>query len=733
MSVPAATEPAAAGIGSAEFNSNRWAGWLDRIAVGAALGVLVLVALAAVLAGFGWWTPWVAAPNALVVVVVVARVVARLGLGRALVPTGSSPAAEVEHGSRWWAIAVLGLAVGAGVWAGLTHGEHVVVRRDAGTYAQFGHHLATTGGTRVDVEVAALGGQADPAVLNRQDVTVGSPGFYARGDGDGLHVVPQFMIGTPALLSIGWWWGGWTGLLLVPSVVLGAAVLAFGVLARRLVGPGWAVLATATLATAYPVLHTGRATYSEPLALLLVCAGGALAVDAIRSATAHTAVDAVRRRVNGGALAAPIAGVLIGGAALVRADALREVALLFPVIALLAVRRHPAARPLLLGALAATGFAAVVAAVLTLPYLGSIAGSLVPLVGGAVVLGVASWQVVVAARRGRGLPRRWRRWLPPALAATTMTLGVLVATRPWWQIVRQDPADRGSRVVAGLQAQQGLPVDGGRTYAEQTVAWVGWWVGVPALLLACGAVVVVAYRAGQVWRDDRPIPGWLGPVVVGVGSTALTLYRPGITPDHPWADRRLVPVVLPTIVLLAVAAVRWVAERAARWTAEHAVHRAIRPVQATVAAVGAGALLVPTAIATAPLVGTRTELGEVAAVRGACQFFRADDTAVLVDSRVANEWTQVLRGVCDVPTVAIRVAGQEPVDPVAVAAVTAAVRAAGRRPVLVAAEGPLQLQRLAVTAVLVVDVATREDQRLLTRRPDGTAALAVQLWAGLPR
>ena len=39
-----------------------------------------------------------------------------------------------------------------------------------------------------------------------------------------------------------------------------------------------------------------------------------------------------------------------------------------------------------------------------------------------------------------------------------------------------------ARVVAGLQARQGLPVDGGRTYAEQTLAWTSWWVGPAAVV-----------------------------------------------------------------------------------------------------------------------------------------------------------------------------------------------------------------------------------------------------------
>ena len=61
----------------------------------------------------------------------------------------------------------------------------------------------------------------------------------------------------------------------------------------------------------------------------------------------------------------------------------------------------------------------------------------------------------------------------------------------------------------------------------------------------------------------------------------------------------------------------------------------------------------------------------------ACDAFGPDDTAVLVDSRAANEWTQVLRGVCDVPTVVVASSSAKPADVATVVAVSKAVLAAG--------------------------------------------------------
>ena len=148
-----------------------------------------------------------------------------------------------------------------------------------------------------------------------------------------------------------------------------------------------------------------------------------------------------------------------------------------------------------------------------------------------------------------------------------------------------------------------------------------------------------------------------------------------------------------------------------------------------VGVVGLGLLVGPAAAATWPVAGQRTERGEVAAVERACAALGPSDTAVLVDDRAANEWPQVLRGVCGVPSVVVRARGGTP-NAAAVGTVVAGVRAAGRRPVLVSADSAAALEQLGAAPRQVVGLRTVEDQRLLTRRPGGSASLDVDLWLG---
>ena len=162
-----------------------------------------------------------------------------------------------------------------------------------------------------------------------------------------------------------------------------------------------------------------------------------------------------------------------------------------------------------------------------------------PLVGLVVLMSGASWWLLRRARAGMSLPSGVARRLPDLLAGAVLVVGVLLPLRPLVMTTRQDPMDPGAMYVARMQAELGLPIDGGRTYAEHSVDWLAWWVGPAALALALLALAVLFRRLGTWWTRGGDLPVWGAALVVTTGSTLLTLVRPGITPDHPWADRRL--------------------------------------------------------------------------------------------------------------------------------------------------------------------------------------------------
>jgi hypothetical protein len=676
-----------------------WGGWLvTRTVTWSALWLVLGSVAAALLSLVGLWTPWVAGATLLVLAVVA-------GLGARLVPVRALPV--------WSAALLVVLAVGATVWAGTTHSEQVLPRRDSGSYLQSAIQLSAGHERPIAVAPGSVGG---PDVLAIDGITLASPAFYATGTPQHPTIQPQFPIGASAWYSVAWWVAGPAGTAWAPAVLFGLTVLGVGLLAATVVGPRWGPLAALGTALLFPLVHVARSTYSEPVSLPVLAAGLLAIVLAARSAGYPDVVTARR--------AAVVAGVLMGGAVAIRVDALREVVLVVPVVVLAALQRQAHARVLGLATAGSTAVAFGVTWLTSSEYLRSIAGSLLPLVALGAVTCLVGAVLLWGSERGWSMPPLVQAWLPRVLAGGFVLVGLVLASRPWWQVVRQSAADPGARVVAGLQARQGLAVDGGRTYAEHTLTWMSWWVGPIALGLALVATAVLAHRAATSWVDGRQLPGWSGPAVIAIGSTLLTLYRPGITPDHPWADRRLV-IALPTVVVLTVACAAVVS----RWSTRRLPYAVNVAVSVGIAA----ALLVPTALATRPHVDERVELGEWKAVDRVCAALRPGDVAVMVDSRAANEWPQVLRGYCGVSALSTTSALRN--DPsrlgAAVQQVQRAVEARGGRVVLVAADSPDGLQRLGLKgAVVAVDARVQEDDRLLERRPDSLVELPIRVYLG---
>ncbi|MBL8932318.1 MAG: hypothetical protein JNL54_19520 [Kineosporiaceae bacterium] len=759
---------------------SRPAALIDRVVLAAGVSAVGIAALASAAVPLGLWRPVVAVPGAVVISVGAWWLLTLLGQGAppdearpgepgpsgrpatlATPSTLSTPSTRATWATWGLPAPVLTaiIAVAFTIWNAVLHSQHLVLRRDPGAYALYTQWIATEHGLPIPARLAEFGG---PAAYQVPGFTLGAPAYYEvlSGAGESLQaqIVPQFLVGAPALFSYGWWAGElvdrpWTGMAVVPAVLGGLALLAFGSLTSRLIGPRWAPLAVLALGLCYPVAWVARSTFSEPAALLALLVGACLAVDALTSRQAT---------------AGWVAGGVLGLAALVRVDAVREVAVTVAACALLTLRGNRAAAPIAGGAVAGTTVSVGVWVTMSRPYLETVSSSVIPLLVATAGVIVATGLAVVLARVratrspiAAGIPasvddapraatagahspggRSPRVAVLAALLAATgvAAVGLVLASRPLWLVVRQDPNSPSARFVASLQRGQGLPVDGGRMYAEHSLEWVAWYLGWPAVVAAWAVLAVLAARTVGWWAGRSPAsPPWLLPATAGFASSVLVLYRPGITPDHPWADRRLVTVVFPLMVLAAVVGIRWAAGwLGSRWPSLPQVGLVLA---------GAGLLLVPTLWATWPVALLRTERGELAAVEGVCRQLQPGDAVVAVEAtddgraqRSANEWPQVIRGVCGRPSAALLTPAADLPD--AVRRLRALVEAAGGRLVLLTA------QEDAAEANRVLDVATGgpagqgayssrtslgslvtvEDRKLLTRRPPGGARLVIEVW-----
>jgi hypothetical protein len=162
------------------------------------------------------------------------------------------------------------------------------------------------------------------------------------------------------------------------------------------------------------------------------------------------------------------------------------------------------------------------------------------------VLGVGLAFVRVSVNRLPGV-RRIVAWLA-VLGGALVAVGLVVLiTRPWWY-VSHGGLDNG--LVAAIQQREGLPVDGTRLYTEDSVKWLSWYYGWPAV--AAGFAGLIAWLVlGTRTRATQLL--WL--CALFLPSAVLYLTTPNITPDQIWAMRRFLPVVVPGLLLAAT----WVA------------------------------------------------------------------------------------------------------------------------------------------------------------------------------
>ncbi|MFD0666067.1 hypothetical protein [Thermocatellispora tengchongensis] len=455
----------------------------------------------------------------------------------------------------------------------------------------------------------------------------------------------------------------------------------------------------------------------------------------------------------GAAVTAALAGLCLGLATLIRIDGLRDV---LPVVAyaglLIALRRMPglAGRapigdgrlglPLLGGVTAGVALGFLAAQILARPYLAYLRGSVIPLLAiCAAVLALTAAGAALAPRLARLAPSPPAR-LPELAAGLALLVMLAFAVRPLLQTVRRDPATPEDALTAefvgAIQRANGLPADPTRLYSEQSLYWVIWYVGVPVALLAALAVVVLTRRLARGTGF-----GWLLPLGVIGWTTVTTLALPAITPDHPFASRRLVPVIIPGMVLLGVWGLRWLRDKARRMGYGAAPQRAV------VLAGAALALAFPVYIS-AGTAFTPVERGEAAAVARLCAAIPPDASVLIVERVTGDRFTQLVRGVCGVPAARAAIPAATPGNPGDRVATTTErdgdeapsaevtrlidrIRATGRRPVLLAAEAA-QLTPYSARPRHVLHLSTRQDERTLVSPPDATWSLTTNVWLAAP-
>ena len=626
--------------------------------------------------------------------------------------------ARSKSWAAWWGLGgTVVIAATFAAWQLTVSSPQFIVIRDPGAYAQIAYWIADHGVLPIPASLAAFGG-AHPGLA------FSSFGFT----GHGASVVPGLPSGLPIVLSAGMWVHGVTGAAAMSPLLGALAVLAVGGLTGRLAGPQWAPAGAFLLALTIPEVYTSRSAFSETLAQALLFGGLCLVVDSFSS----------RRPL----ILAVLGGLSLGLTVLAGTGLLLVLLPMIPVAGALLAARKPQAIPL------AAGFAAGVICGLAAGI-----GLDFPAVSGATpsfsmiailaagfafvtAVGVTVGLVGPARRRARKLlDGRPLRWLPDAAAAMVLIAALGLVIRPYLQKVR-GPA---SPYIAALQRLESLPIDPGRLYAENSLYWVVWYLGVPALLLGIVGLAMVTrqcLRALITWRDaGGAARSWALPAAIIGWSLFAVLWQPNTVPDQPWASRRLVPVILPGLVVLAVWVASWLIGRAhargaglmavALATACFVVALAEPPAAITFGIELSHPANPATRTALSGLAFRRTGAGQVTAVERLCGAIPRNASVLLLDKVAARAFAPVIRGTCDVPAGVLSGSAGD------VSAIVGGIERAGRHPVLLASRES-ELVPYGAQPSQVVSLATQQDAHLLTRPPTSTWPVRYVLWMSTP-
>lgn len=408
--------------------------------------------------------------------------------------------------------------------------QHLLIDRDPGLYVNAAHYLVTH----------------DNLTLASQENLKAIEGAYETSQGvdyssesvDEIHIQGSHML--PLVLGLLGRFVGEVHMLRLVVLFGAVGLLAFYAFTRCLMKPRWAFLGTVILGISLPMIYFSRDAYTEPLTLGFIFGGLMLLWHA--------------QQLKSRALWS-IAGILLGASVLTRPDALLPVTGVIGGLWMWALLRPPAQRrPRVIDvALFVTVLTVCLMTawldltMLSNHYYAFIHGQILSqiylfilvLLGGAVVFYIFSRYAVIYERLMHVITKYGSRITTFAI----LIVAAILVSRPlWWQ-------SRGgeSFIVAEIQSKLGMPIDATRKYIEYTASWPAWYIGVGLSVIGLAGYVLLVRKSTK--QDGFNLLPFLFAFTV---TSALYMVRPSIVPDHIWAVRRFLPVILPGLIIMAM-------------------------------------------------------------------------------------------------------------------------------------------------------------------------------------
>jgi len=345
------------------------------------------------------------------------------------------------------------------------------------------------------------------------------PGLTRARNGIDQPIGTTHPLGWPVWLALAHAMFGIDGLYAANAIVFALGGLLLFLLLRRIVAPGIAVAATCFFLALPSSIWIAGITLSEPIAMSLL-----MAVPLLAGAGMYRS----RWRI----------AVLLLAATLVRIDS----ALLIPAL-ITATMLACVAMPTRTSAATARRFALIQVAtfgVAMLFYLTLFPGYLRSVFGETATIAAASFALALALVVAVPESLTGLRRTINAYPTRVVTIALLVGFFAYAAAIR--PTLQPFHLI-----QQASDLNGRRDFREESLLNLATYVSWPILVFAL-AGVCYAIKCNWIGRHGAFRSLLL---VIAIGPTLLYLWSPQVSPDHPWAVRRLVPTIIPYVVLFA--------------------------------------------------------------------------------------------------------------------------------------------------------------------------------------
>lgn len=558
--------------------------------------------------------------------------------------------------------------------------ENVFVFRDPGIYTVNGSYLIEN--DNLAYQATNVFGE-DPSIMPN-----GASFGGLTPDDDNFYVHGGSLL--PTLLGLSGRVGGQHALFNANLLIGGLALLSLFGMARLIVKPRWALLATVVLGLSLPMIYFSRDTYTEPISLLTVF--GALSLSAI--------AFSAKARDNWGILA--ISGVAMGATTYARIDSFLTLASFIAFVAIVIIHDRASKKEHVwrrVGVYASFAFLTSVLGWRLFTDLGAkyyhdLHMNFMPQIYLLIVAAGASIVAVLTFKYWKKLTKHYKKHAKVISALAVIAIGLFIiglASRPLWMTSYTKSQ---SGLIGALQAAEGHKVEP-RDYTELSLHWMWWYIGPMAALF--GSIGVLQAVGKSFKKMDYTLSVLL---LVFIIPAMVYFVRPSIAADQIWVIRRYLPVILPGILIFSAIGMQQLELRLTKFKTRNLILAGL-----------AYLMIHPVGFIAGPFYKEREFANMYDRIDRTCELL-PEDAAVLLLGNNGLNMLQSVRVYCDVPAERLI----KPSPDILAGAATAAINN-GYTPYVLVDKRERPVVAGEATLTLVDDTLMLEYQKAATRPP----------------